>query len=592
MADTYTFFYFGDDEAYFKALQTEFKKSLKVAIEFKKFYDIDEKNIQSFYLLIFQSKPAVVFIDFSKQTLEYLHLARLISRIRLEQKVITVGLVDYLSPPQVLAESVATGVCFTHVKGTETFDVGFNITKLLLPNENTEHGFATADLKESWKGGAISKVGFVHFEGLHIETNLPLKKGDRLKIKHFWQTKKTVPSGEIVVQDFGNTNLYYHYDQWADLSFYFMDEFIPPEGMEPPRIKESLQERDAYIVYHKKLLKKWIGENLQDSLEKKGKVFVIDSELNFYNNQKRSDKYPYVIRCTPYLMDIIFELDRLKPLVIAFSLDKADNKEPKNTLEVLQKVGEHVRKSMADLSPYIVIFNAPESHTSGIFQDLLQYKNVLASKDNLSVELLLRMAEIYEKKKVIGQLKSLKGDRVYLNKIKPSSICELLIPIQVTKLSESDMIFTSEYPIPQGVNLHLVDPVDMYVNVQPFKGQNNAAGYQGLIHGIGEHAKMDLRKFVNTIFFRDHDATVLAELEEFKKLNVTKMQEKIAALQAKKAEEEAKKAEEAKKKEEDAKKAEEAKLAQQAQNPELAPVSSETESEDPEKTPETAEKKA
>jgi hypothetical protein len=541
MADKQLFFYFGDDEAYFKALQSEFQKNLKLTIDFKRFFESEEVKIQSFYPLIFSKRPAVVFIDFSKNTLEYLHLARLISRIKLETKIVTIGLVDYLSPPQVLAESMATGVDFTHIKGPETYDVSFGIAKLLTPQEGGEHGFANADLKETWQGGAISKVGFIHHHGLHIETNFPIKNGDRLKLNHQWQRKKTVPSGEVFVKETGNQNLFYHYDQWADLDFIFIDEFLPPEGMEPDKIKEKQNERDANIIFHKKQLKKWINDNTNDSLEKKGKVFVIDRDLHFYSDQRRSDRYSYVIRCAPYLMDLSFEMNRLRPLVIAFALEKPEATEPKNTMEVLQRIAKFIKAQMTDLNPFLVVFNSPES--SGQLQQSLNYQNILACKEELTVELLDRMAQIYEKKRVIGQLNKIKDAKIFLNKTSSSSLCEIILSINLLKLSESDLHFQSDQPLPIGLNLHFTEPVDMYVNIQLPKNQTNPPTYQGIIHGIGESSKKDLRKFVNTIFFRDHDAALQAELDEFKNLNDAKLQEKEAVIAAKKAEEEAKKAE-------------------------------------------------
>lgn len=544
MADGFLFIYFGDDEAYFKALQGEFQQNLKAQIKFIRMYESEEKKIQHFYVEIVRKKPAVVFIDFSKQTLDYLHLARLVSRIKLEQKVVTVGLVDYLSPPQVLAESMATGVQFTFVKGPETFDVCFCISKLLLPNESNEHGFATADLNETWSVGAVSKVGYITESGLHVETNFPLSKGDQLKIVHFWQVKKTVPSGEIVVSNVGKTNLFYHYESWADLDFKFINEFNPPADLEPAKVKEAIQEREANVIYHKKQLKKWINENQFESLEKLGKVFIIDSELQFFQNQKRSDKYPYVIRCTPYVLDIPFELNRLKPLVVAFAFDTPEIQNPKNTQEFLQALMEQVKIHLKESLPYVVIFNSPQ--TSSYYHELFNYQQLLATKEPLTVDLLIRMAEVFEKKKVLPQRKVSKPDKVYLNKIKPNSICEIELSINVTKLSETDLIFTSDKSIPEGMNLHLMGELDFYLHVQMAKSQSGPPAYQGLIHGIGEVAKKDLRKFVNTIFFRDHDAALKAELDEFTKLNEDKLNEKMAAEEAKAAEE-TKKTEEAQK---------------------------------------------
>ena len=98
MSEKLLFYYFGDDEAYFRALQGEFKSHGKLVIDFKRIYQKTEIEIQSLFLNVFKDKPDCVFIDFSKETQDYLHLARLISRTPLEHQIIMVGLVDYLSP--------------------------------------------------------------------------------------------------------------------------------------------------------------------------------------------------------------------------------------------------------------------------------------------------------------------------------------------------------------------------------------------------------------------------------------------------------------------------------------------------------------
>ena len=118
MANT-LFYYFGDDEAYFRTLVGEFKTHTRMQIDFKRVFESDEKKIQSLFIKIFREKPSCVFIDFSKHTQDYLHLARIISRTPMDHSAVIVGLVDYLSPPEVLMESIATGVDLTHIKSPE-----------------------------------------------------------------------------------------------------------------------------------------------------------------------------------------------------------------------------------------------------------------------------------------------------------------------------------------------------------------------------------------------------------------------------------------------------------------------------------------
>jgi hypothetical protein len=541
MADNMLFYYFGDDEAYFRTLVAEFKKHTRLVLDFKRIYESDENKIQSLFKRIYQDKPVCVFIDFSKQTQDYLHLARIVSRTPLEHKLVTVGLVDYLSPPEVLMESIATGANLTHIKSTETYNVIFSVSRLVAPNEIGEHGFATATLKEDWEGGIPVKVGFIHQEGLHIETDHKIQKGDRIRMNHHWTEKRMIPSREFFVQEIATTNLFYHFKYAVDAEFLVLDEFLPPEGMEIERIDEKKKERDELILHHRKLLSRWIDDNVSRSQEKKAKVLVVDHDFHFYDDQPRTDKHNYTVRCVPYIEDIGQELDRMLPQVIAFAMEKEGATNPKNDNEALVKLVEAVKVKMQDVNPFLIVFNCKTS--SKEMQESLQYANVMTSESELTVPVMVRMADIFEKKMVDAAImqntksNSKGSEKVYLKKTNAASIAEILIPLKVLKISETDMIIQSEMPLPIGMNLHLTNPVDMFVNLQPTKNQSKTPEYHGLIHCLGEVQKKDLRRYVNSVFFRDHDAQVNAETDEFKKLNEVKLQEKQEAL--KQAQEEA-----------------------------------------------------
>lgn len=543
MAGNFVFYYFGDDEAYYRTLMGEFGKHTRMSIDFRKVFENNEKQIQSLFLKVFREKPQAVFIDFSKQTQEYLHLARIIARCQMEHKLATVGLVDYLSPPEVLAESIATGVNLTHIKSAESYDIVFDVVKLISPNEIGEHGFAKATLKDEYEAGIPSKVGFIHNEGLHIETDHFLQKGDRIKINHHWMANRIVPSREVFVQEVSTKNLFYQFKYAVDLEFMFVDEFLPPEGMDLALIDEKKQEREDLILYYKKQLSRWIADNETRSLEKRAKVLVVDRQFHFYDNQPRTDKHAYTIRCVPYLTDPSIELDRLEPQVIAFALESDEEPENKNTNEKLVHLMRTLKGKYQDNPPFVVIFNCKaKSHE---FQQQFQYPHVMTSDAELSVDILVRMAEIFDKKvtKTNTAFQDKKA-KVYLRKTNPASLAEIILPVTIMKLSETDMIFQCEREIPIGTNLHMRGPVDMYVNVQPSKASGKTPEYHGLIHCLGEEQKQELRKFVNSVFFRDHDAQVSAETEEFKKLNEAKLLEKQELLkkqlEAKETEEKAK----------------------------------------------------
>lgn len=522
------FYYFGDDEAYFKALQGEFKKNSRFPVEFKRFFETEESRIQTLFVKIFKEKPACVFIDFSKHTQDYLHLARIITRTSLEHKIATVGLVDYLSPPEILKESIATGVDLTHIKSAETFDVVFDIQKIL--TDDASHGFATCSLIEEWEAGVPSKIGYITQNGLHFETDFKLTKGSKIRLHHHWMDRKLVPSSQVFVKEISSSNLFYQFKFNTDVDFLFVDEYIPAAGLSADEVKEKQNEREEMIHYHQKHLKKWLDDNLSLSLEKRAKVLVVDRTFPLYQNQARTDKHPYTIRSIPFFTEIADDINRMRPQVIAYSFDAEDVAEKKNTIEDLEKMVNVLKAKFADTNPFIVVFNS--KIPSKELQEKLKHAQTMSYDGELSVEVLVRMADIFEKKMGAAVVQAKGNDKVFIKKNNPASVAEILIPIKIVKLSETDMIFQTDAPVEVGMNIHIHSPVDMYINIRPVKTQGKIPEYHGLIHGLGETDKKELRRFVNTIFFRDHDAQLSAESDEFKRLNEAKLQEKIDILKA------------------------------------------------------------
>jgi hypothetical protein len=524
MDSKWLFYYFGDDETYFRALQGAFKEHTRMQIDFKRFYEKEESNIQSLVLKIANSRPAAVFLDFSKHTHDMLHLGRLNVRIPHEHKMVTVGLLDYLSAPEVLAEGMATGMDFVHIKSSETFDVVYDVANFISPDEVENHGFAMAQVNEEWSFGMSAKVGFVEVSGLHIETNFSLGRGDRVEINHFWKKGNVIPSGACFVANISSKDLFYHFKGSADLEFVYVDEVVVTEGMDPEVLKQKNLDRQEHINNHKKAIKKWINDNRQDTHQKKGKVLVVDRALHFYHDQIRSDRHPFTIRCVPFLSDINEEIERLRPQVIAFCFEPAESASAKNTHHALVKMVDILKAKHKDLTPIIVVFNCNVS--SKEIQEVLGYTNVMATSSDLSVEILVKMARAFEKKLSVKNQELSKLERIYVSKTHPASLCEVMSKVKVLKLSEIDMTIGDDGTFSEGANLHFTKPVEMYVHLRQSKDKGE---FYGLIHCIGEESKQELRRYVNSVFFREHDANVQASIEEFKRLNDAKLQERIEA---------------------------------------------------------------
>lgn len=534
MSDKALILYIGEDEAYFKALEAEFNKLASGALKFQKIFDTTEEKIQALFLKIKELEPICILVDFSKLPQEFLHLARLISRTNSLQSVLTVGLLDNLTTPEIIAESLVTGMKLIHFKGPEVFDVVFDVAKLILPEKSSEHGFATAALSESWESGILCKIGFVESECIHFETDFPLQTGEKLRLQHVWQEKKIIPSRQIEVTSVAEENLYYQFRYAVGAKFMFIDEIVPDEETTEEDLADREKDRQELIRRSKKQFKSWIEDNMSSSQEKIAKVLVIDREYHFYQNQKRTDKYSYLIRCQPYLdaSEIKNELRKVAPQVIAISLEEGEIPAPRSDFNFLEKLLENVKALPKENQPFLVIFNT--SLPSGALQKQLNYEHLMSASNELSVDILLKMASIFEKKliKQREMTSPSKDSRVYLKKSNAASVGEILNPVLITKLSETDLAFQSDIVFQPGTNLRFKKPIPMVIHVLPGKDKE----YYGLIHCLGEAQKKELRKYVNSIFFRDHDAKVSSEADEFRKLNEAKRLEKVE--QEKKAQEE------------------------------------------------------
>jgi len=556
-ADGKKVLYLGDDTAYFKVLAVEFQR-LYPELKLEQIAEHTPERIQGLILKVLALKPSLVFIDYSKFTDDYVHLARLLVRTNTLHPYPIMGLHDYLSPADQVKESFLSGVTVNHIKSAETFDVVFDAVSLIRPGGAKEHGYATAKIAKELVAGHLCKVGFIASEFLHFETNLELTKGEELRVKHHWAQKKLIPSTLLKVQSSSQSLLFYHFKYATDAQFAWVDPVIKTDGDDPQRIKELEGERDHALNKARKALVAWLDDNSERSQQKTVRVLVIDRDMTFYQNLGRTDKYGYAIRCQPFLKDIPMEIDGQRPQVIALALDVPKEGEKLegalNDMSALQTIIGFIKQKLAKDPPFIVVFNS--TATSKEMQASFSYPQILAYEGPVGPEIMLKMASIFEKKlkdAVTSQMAQLPTPRVFIKKSQPMSIAEIEEVIMLSQISETDLVFTCNRALPVGTVLRVEDPFLGYITVAEHPQLGKAPAYYALINGIGETEKKSLRRFVNGIFFKDHDAAKLAELENFQNLNKGKWQEQLNQQKAQlEAEEKAKADEEAKKVAEDA----------------------------------------
>jgi hypothetical protein len=533
--------YIGNDKNYHKNIIAEFKKYFPgLVLDFHHRFEQEQIKIQNLIVEIADIAPVIIYLDFTKDTADYLHLARLICRLNSTKHIPVIGLMDQNASEATIQESYMTGIKINHIKNSEMHAIVFHAAMLAYPEKVENHGFAAPNVADPMDLFELAKVGKVQTSGIQIECNRPLKINSHMRVLSQWSSKLNImPSKKMVVTNVWNEGLFYNFTHGASLEFLYVEPFLSDEFDDPKVVESKKAEQEAILDQSIEKMKTWLETNASKSVPKNTRVLVIDNNISFYRDQLKTDQYPYMIRCQPYLTDHDNEIQRLKPLIIALQLESpAEIEQNKfkiaNDNNQLKKLMQSVLK-IKNYDPYVIIFNCPIP--SKDIQTAFKYEKILTHRDQLYPDITLQMASLLDKKILrVPQPNNEVG--VYLDKLNPASVVEISVEAKLTKISEADLYFTSNEVIYNYTTFRVEYPVPMFVTVVPEK-KATPGSYYALIHGIGETSKNQLRKFINSVFFREREAAKNAEKEA---------QEKIKIDALKKKEEEAKKAAEAKNK--------------------------------------------
>lgn len=481
-------YYFGDDKVFFSGLKAMLSTHSQT-ISLKKFFASQESAIQSLFTEVSEGLPDAVLIDFSLHKEDYLHLARILSRTPFKKNIKIIGILDHLKTNQLLTEVLSTGLSLCFIKSDHIKDIAITLMQLVYPGKVSTPSYVKVKLQESWTAGLVSKVGFIIENGLHFETNLKLEVGQQVQLEHFWRNKTLIPSKEVTIKNVEEKNLVYNFNYAVDAEFVFIDR--PTEDLEPAdEVKRLSQIEDAQYRF-----KKIFQKNKESSQGKKAKVLLIDSEFLIYKDKKRSDRFPYMIRCLGSEVNIQGELSKFNPHIIVFSLDEIITE---NTVALVKDWCNN-----QGVSPYFIIFKSELNVTQ--WQEKLNYQSLLASAEELNTEVLLKMAQVFAKK--IEDIEN-QSKKIFISKHKEESICEVEVTIRVVHLSESEILFTTERPIPLTSNLIIRSPIKTLVYLAAEQEQNGLYQYQGILHSHDELEKNSIRRYINAALFRENEVQV------------------------------------------------------------------------------------
>lgn len=365
------------------------------------------------------------------------------------------------------------------------------------------------------------------------------------------------------------------------------------------KIKHKETEYQDLLSRTKKKMRDWVATKTDSSAPKKTKIMIVDEGMGLMAQEKLIDDFPYAIRFQTYLSESFKELSTFRPNIIAFQFLRADlfgdpidfleegkskkkDEQPEElTAEevefretVIEQESEKSRtelirliqyiKTIEAYNPFLIIFNC-HKYTSASFQESFKYPLVLTHKGHVDLEVITHMAQVLENKqtasydeKIQLKIKALKTKdpmkyknlkaqdfeevRFYIKKDNPLSHASYHYPVNYETLTESELTFCTEAEF-ELTNFRLNFPIAMSIALVPEDGKKFVVNgklktYRAIIHSIDENDKMEIRKYVNSIFFNP-----LTEKREQEQKAFLELHEKVLKDKAAKEQEELKKKE-------------------------------------------------
>ncbi len=519
--------YFGADESFFKNISEKFKETYSsIKVDFENYDSNDSKIIQSYILKIAELKPKLIMIDFSKNEKAMLHLARVWRRRNFYSQIRIIGLCDYTQSKSMVVKAIMTTIPSIHIKSLEYESIVHAMATLAYPDQVKDHGFATAELNDPIHAFHPCKLSLVNENFVRVESNVVMKNKQVLRLNNYWDRQKVTRSNLMMCVDQAQENIYYNYKFSQVLQMAHADPVEQTDDMTQEDFDAKQLRRQETVDESKHKLKKWILDNQLNSRPKFLKAYVVDKTGCFFDNKPLSDSYDFVFRIQPFIANAKREITNIKPQLILYHIESVE----KETLEantdiahtyndsrMLQHLIKTVREVCKDRPPIIVLYNSGE-HDSTHMQKVLNYPSILAVKEPMTVELSLKMAEMLKKKIAPSLPQPKKGD-IYIDKNTDLSYAEIEADITLVGCSENDIFFNSTEPIEDGTLLRVSLPVPMYITVAPVPEYSKLSSqYYGLIHGIGEGERKELRRFINSVFFRGLESDKAQEKQEVESL--------------------------------------------------------------------------
>ena len=547
--------YIGEDEGfYLKYREALSAKGFK--FDFHKKTEKDPAKVQSIMGLIHRLRPVILLLDLSTNQQEMLHLLRNQMRIHTMLKRHMISLVGHIDGKVMTQQAVMAGCKSVHLKTDDVDPIVFHTIAHYDPEKLNDHGFAVAQMEDDLSLFFPAKVSVLSAGGVRLETNFKVTPEKNYMLHSYWSGMKYLPGARVKARSLDQSDIFYNFNYVEELAFLFKSPF-DKEGLSEDEIEQKRKENEEQAIEYKEKMKNWVAENFERSSPKLIKILVVDKEMTLFNEKEMTDSYPYIIRSQPYLKKVKHEFSTVYPQMIVFQFEEVDEEERKANDDIgfMYNDDRNLKhfiktiKSMDQYFPFVVVFNSPFDTKK--LKHELDYQQIVSYKEPLNSPLILKMAQILEKKLYNGE-SPFDNNVVVLGKEMPETYCEFEVSCRVLGLTETDIYFETDEPIDPYAVLHFRQPAPFYVTIidMPAFGHVQTK-YYGIIHGLSEDDRMEVRRYINSVFFREKEAAKVAEKQEVDAIKQKYIDDEMKRLQG---QEVAKAEAEAKKKEEEARK--------------------------------------
>jgi hypothetical protein len=461
--------YLGDDPDFIKSIEEYIRlKKLKV-----KFYSslIDPMTV------CMTESPAVVYVDFTSvgEITNYIKQVTFLKKIPKFKPILFVALLkdeDQLKDYDFIFTS-GFQLCF--IKGGESLSL-FRDSLFIAVDERISYpNYAEAkNLFRKLKAGVCSTATEMNLNGLVIESDVDISHSQ------LFLNQRIFPEiNEMEVLN--STESASRYAMTTSFEVKFPEE--DPWGQEG-RFSICTETVETWVDLHK-----------EEFSHKKGNVSVIQSSfdglLETFNIQRDTVLNSHFYET---IEDAAIHLDKILPSLTFIEVDPDDSSV--NSLHKIQYLIDCIKRH-DNYRPILILLNMPSS--SAAVQKLVNYSKIVCSPNKLDGHIIKIFIDLYLKKIVLDHDNY---SHVFSSESKMRTL-DVEIDIVLNKMTEHEVEFKCDEPLPMFSILHFYQPVEFYATLVPSFFERPETSDQSskiaLIHGVSEKKLEQVRKFVNAL---------------------------------------------------------------------------------------------